>query len=68
MNEMCCFAVMNKYEEKSSEFLTGEMKIVHGFWILKNPEGNILVEMCSDDFFLKHALEVESGHILRDFK
>jgi len=31
------------------------MKIFYGFSGIKTREGNILVEMCSGEFFLKHA-------------
>ncbi len=44
-------------KKRSSEFLRDEMKIFHGILGIKSHEGNISVEMCSDEFFLKHALQ-----------
>jgi len=32
------------------------MNIFHGIFGIKSHEGNTSVEMCSDEFFLKHAL------------
>jgi len=33
------------------------MKIFHGILGIKSHEENISVEMCSDEFFQKHALQ-----------
>jgi len=43
-------------KERSSEFLRNEMKIFHGILGLKRHQRNISVEMCSYEFFFKHAL------------
>jgi len=46
--------------KKSSEFLRVDVKIFRGFWE-RSHEGNISVEMCSRECFLKHALPWNSA-------
>jgi len=37
--------------------LKDEMKIFNGIFGIISHEGNIFVEMCRDEFFLKYALQ-----------
>jgi len=46
---------------KKPEFLKDETEIFHGILGTKSHEGNISVEMCSDEFFLKHALPIPNS-------
>src|SRR6218665_382141 len=49
--------------KRSSEFLRDDMNLLHGIFGIKSHEGNISVEMCSEEFFLKHALTQTQGQV-----
>jgi len=49
-----------KNQKKSSEFFRDEMKHFLGSLGQRSEEGNLSVEMCSHEFFLKHALSHSS--------